>query len=335
MGKIKVLNAGLLSSFQDLGRIGYQQFGVPISGAMDPYSHQIANWLVGNNASQPTLEVTFLGPTLQFESNECIAITGGNLTPKLNGVPIPMWENIKVTAGDCLSFGQRVSGVRSYISFSGQLQLKKIMGSYSYYKNANIGKSLNTTKNFVVHSTTSKKKRSLPGKYRPTFIENLTCKVILGPQDEWLKKESINLFFKSTYTLTNDSNRMGYRLNGAKLFHKKTADIISEGLSPGAIQVPGNGEPIIMMADAQTTGGYCKLGYIVTPDLPLLSQLAPNDKVRFEKISISEARDYYKNYITQLKNIRQILLEKEKLSIDQYKIKINGNTFDVSIEEID
>lgn len=332
MGTVKILNKGLLTSIQDLGRQGYQRYGVPISGVMDEYSHKIANMLVGNTLAEATVEVTMLGPKIKFLDQQKIAITGANLQPKINNQTVDMWQTITVKPEDILSFGGLKTGLRAYIAFAGGFEIEKPMGSKSYYSRADLGTKIENKQTLKVKGSTKNIKRILDQKYIPQMKNTIECRVVLGPQDDYFSKEAVEHFFESDYKVTNDSDRMGYRLEGNKIEHKETPDIISDGLGKGAIQIPGNGQPIIMMSDAQTTGGYTKIGYVIKNDLNKLSQLKPGDQIKFRKISIEKAQEEYINYKNQLDEIHNQLTKDQ--DITDYKISINGNQYDVSVEVI-
>jgi|SRR6056297_637393 len=307
MGKIKIINKGLLTLVEDLGRYGYQKFGVPVSGVMDEYSHKIANILVDNDISEATIEVNMLGPKIQFLSNEIISITGGNLQPLINNEHIEMWKSKKVSDGDILSFKGMKNGMRSYIAFSGGLNVKKVMQSKSFYSRAGIGTEIVNGKIIEINGS---KKNYLNNKIDESYISEITdrtnLRVVLGPQNDYFTGKGIENFFNNSYEITNNSDRMGYRLKGEKIEHKKRADIISDGLGKGAVQIPGTGQPIIMMSDSQTTGGYTKIGYVIKKDLDKLAQMKPGGKVRFNQIPISEAQKIYVEYLKEIEKLEKI-----------------------------
>lgn len=330
MAKIKILNKGLLTSIQDLGRKGYQEYGVPISGVMDEYSHKIANILVNNKLNEATIEVTMIGPKIKFLDNQMIAITGGGLLPQINGKKVKMWKNLLVKEGDILSFSGLNKGLRSYISFAGGIDIPLVMGSKSFYKRAMIGTEIKNNHIINLKQSNFRQQRKLIKKYIPKYKKDITCRVILGPQDNLFSKKGINDLFSSKYKISNDFHRMGIRLDGKNIEHKNSADIISDGLGKGAIQVPGNGRPIIMMSDSQTTGGYTKIGYVIKKDLNKLAQLKPGDFVRFKQINIKKAQKIYikeKNKIDKIKKIVSIKGQK-------YNIYINGKKHSVTVQEI-
>lgn len=294
----QVIKPGLLTTFQDLGRTGYQEYGLVVAGAMDDFSLQISNLLVGNSRDEAGLEVTMMGPTLKVLEDAVIAITGGNLSPRLNGKPAPMWKSFAVKEGQLIEFGQPMEGIRSYISVAGGFDLPAVMGSNSTFLKAKIG-GLNGRAlekedvlygNEDVHVVTG---RSLHYDEIPKYQKEVTARVVLGPHQDAFTDEAIKTFLSSNYEITPQSDRMGFRLKGPELTHKATADIISEAIPLGGIQVPANGQPIILMADRQTTGGYTRIATVISADISLLAQAAPGAVVRFEEVSVEEAQEVY------------------------------------------
>lgn len=328
MKSIKVIKTGK-SSIQDFGRQDYLHYGVPVSGAMDKEAMVAANILVDNPIDYPVIESTFAGGKFQFNDPMEIAITGGNLTPRINGKVIKMWETIEVFSGDILDFGMLKAGLRAYISFNGLLDIEKILGSYSYYERSKIGISLDDNMILKVKNHTSFKLRRYKKEYIPKYDDALTCRVIFGEQYKEFSSESINQFLSRAYVIESDSDRMGYRFKGPVIKHKSSADIRSEGLGPGAIQIPGNGQPIIMMADGQSTGGYTKLGYVIQEDLWKLSQKKPGERVRFQKTDIKMACEYYKNRLAQFNESKGLY---EKLKYKKMKVIVNGISYNVDVE---
>ena len=294
---IHVLQPGLLTTVQDLGRTGQQQFGIPVAGAMDPRSAALANILVGNPQSAAVLECTLMGPRLQFDSPVFFAITGGDLSPALDGVPIPMYRTMQALPGQVLSFGTLRTGCRSYLACYGGIDVPLVMGSRSTYLKAAIGgfqgRPLKAGDRLPV-GRTSKSLPNLNNRHlSPEFIPRpiYTLRVVMGPQDDAFTAAGISTFLTQTYSLTNECDRMGYRLDGPPIQHRTSANIISDGMVFGAIQVPDSGNPIIMLADRQTIGGYTKIAAVISADFRLLGQLKTGDRVRFESVSIQEAQE--------------------------------------------
>jgi antagonist of KipI len=288
-----VLKPGLQTSVQDLGRMGYQQYGMSPAGAMDSYSMQMANLLTGNPLGEAVLETVMLGPSLKVLSDVSVAICGGNLEPNVNGQEVPMWKSFVLKKGEILSFGRVKSGGRAYISFAGGIDVPLVLGSKSTFLNGGIGGYNGRTLeagDIVQGHPAVRKNRFLHRTFIPEYRKQINIRVILGPHYEKFPQSVIDLFLASEYKVSSKSNRMGYRLDGPKLVHKEGADIISDAVPLGGIQVPASGEPIILMAERQTTGGYPRIGTVVSVDLPALAQALPGTVIRFKEISIEEAQ---------------------------------------------
>ncbi len=346
MCNLRVHNPGLLTTIQDAGRMGYGQYGIPAGGAMDILSLQLANILAGNVRYEAAMEITFMGPKIEFDSNLIISITGGDISPRINNKKIEMYNTIYVNKGDSLSFGHLKNGCRSYLAVSGGFNVESIMESKSTYLRGKIGgykgRKLKMGDIIPIDIDKSQKYlgiRKIPEDLMPVFNSQYTARVIIGPEDERFTQEGIDTFLSSEYILTNQCDRMGYRLSGAKIEHKAGADIISGGITFGAIQIPGHGEPIIMMADRQTTGGYTKIANVISVDLPYLAQLKTGDRIKFEKISIDDAQQLLKEREIGLTRVIEEF-ENENLrepikNIRNFCIKINGTKFSVGVQEFE
>lgn len=305
-------SGGMLTTVQDSGRTGYQQFGVPVSGVMDPRSFAFANILVGNDIDEAVLEITMLGPMIQFDEANIIAITGGNLSPVLNGVPMPMYTAVKVNAGDMLSFGVQASGCRAYLAVAGGMDIAPVMGSRSTYLKAKIGgiEGRKLDKGDAIAFRAPKTDLpNLANGGRSIELEDFSAKektlrVIMGPQDDAFTDEGIATFLGNSYSVTNQFDRMGCRLDGEVVKHIKDGNIISDGISMGAVQIPSEGKPIIMLADRQTTGGYTKIANVITADFPLIAQCKFGDMIRFKKITVAEAQAIYMDWYRRYESIR-------------------------------
>ena len=305
MSSIDVINGGILTTIQDAGRYGYQELGIPTSGVMDDYNYRLANILVGNKLDEAVLEMTYFGPTLKCDEGLTLAITGSGMNPKINGEPAPMFETIKVKAGDTLQFGKANEGVRGYIAFGGSIDVPVVNGSKSTHMKTKMGgidgRALKPKDTLNIKESKDKTMRRIPEKYPPKFNHCNVLRVVLGPQDDYFTEKGIHDLFRSGgYQVTKDFDRMGIRLKGTAIEHKETADIISDGTNFGSIQVPANGQPIILVADRQTTGGYTKIGNVITPDLHKLANMSFLDKILFQKVTIEEAQkatvDYKKKF---------------------------------------
>lgn len=294
---ITVLNPGLMTSIQDMGRFGYQQFGVSVSGVMDPRAAAIANVLVGNPTDEAVLECTMLGPHLRFDCSNCIAITGGDLGAELDGQAIPTYQAIHVAEGQVLRFTGPKSGCRAFLAFSGGLDIPIVMGSRSTDIRAKIGgiqgRKLNEGDTIGFRAPVTTLRNWGLRAIAPEFIprDEYDVRVILGPQDDAFTPDGLDTFLNEIYTVTAEFDRMGCRLDGPVIQHDTSADIISDGISFGAIQIPASGKPIIMLSDCQTTGGYTKIGTVISADFRILAQLKAGDKLRFRAVPIEVAQE--------------------------------------------
>jgi biotin-dependent carboxylase-like uncharacterized protein len=314
MKVFNVLKPGLFTTVQDLGRYGYLKYGIPISGAMDTFSLVSANLLVKNDSNDACLETTLFGPELQALTRTQIAITGGDISLKINGQNVPTWQTLEVQEGDVISFGKVKGGCRAYLSMRGGINTPQVLGSRATCVRGRFGgmngKQLKTgdiIEGFDTHSL--KVRYSMPEDLLLQFTGQFKVHVILGPQADIFTESGINTFLSSPYKVTSEADRMGYRLEGPIIEHKAKADIISDALLPGAIQIPRNGNPIIIMRDAQTTGGYQKIAVVIIPDVSLLGQAKPNDMIGFSKITMSQAREKLFEYYKLLNNLSRMLLK--------------------------
>lgn len=303
------IKPGLLTTIQDLGRQSYQSFGISASGAMDCLSLKLANIIVGNPLNYAALEITLVGPELSFKGEGIIAITGADLSPTLNGKHLQMWRAVHIQDGDLLKFGVPKSGCRSYLAVLGGLNVPEILGSKSTFIRGAYGgmegRALQKNDEIPIGPIDSNwikevKNRGIPDFYILNIFNNESIRFVWGPHDKEFREESKTQFVSSSYQVTNQSDRMGYRLEGETLLHKKSADILSEFVAPGTIQVPANGKPIILMADCQMSGGYMKIGMVIGADLPLVAQKKPGNFIKFQPVSIQEAQEEWKKQMKWL-----------------------------------
>lgn len=296
---IRILNGGFLTTVQDMGRYGSQETGMAVSGVMDTRAAALADILVGNDENEAVLEVTMMGPIMEFTEDELIAVTGGDLGAKVDGNPLPRYEAVLIKAGQTVSFGGMYGGSRAYVAFAGGLDVPVVMGSRSTNLKAKIGgiegRKLGAGDEIGFRSP----KTWLPNMAaRKLLLPELssrehTLRVVMGPQDDCFTEEGISTFLGSAYTISNEYDRMGCRMEGPVIAHKNGGDIITDGISFGAVQVPSHGNPIVMMADHQTTGGYTKIANVISVDLPVLAQCMPGMKIYFEKVTVDEAQALY------------------------------------------
>lgn len=297
----KIEKAGLLTTVQDLGRHAFQAFGVSACGAMDTLALRLANILVGNNEGEAVLEATITGPSIAFIREGVIAVTGGNFAVYLNGKPVPMWKSLLVNEGDVLSFGRSSDGCRAYIAFAGGIDVPYVMGSRSTFIRGNYGgfegRALKNGDLVRIGRSRFNYKhisgRKIKSSDIPNYQTQRTIRIVLGPHDSKFTKEAIQTLVSSSYMVSNNSDRMGYRLEGKPLQHVNKADIISEFITPGVIQVPANGQPIVHMSDAGTSGGYTVVGVVISVDLPYMAQKKPGDLIEFEIICVEEAQQLF------------------------------------------
>lgn len=290
-----VVHPGILSSIQDNGRIGYRAFGMPVSSVMDRYASTMANILTGNGRGAAVVEMTLRGGRFSFPHEAYVAICGADMQARLNGKKIRNWSGFYVPAGSELAFGFALTGCRAYLAISGGILVPQVMGSRSTYLRAGIGgykgRALQAGDVLEIARVEDLPFRSneLAHSAVPTYGNNLSLRVILGPQDDLFTEGAVATFLNSDYTVSPRNDRMGYLLEGESITHKGGPDIVSDALCPGAIQVPGSGMPIVMMADCQTTGGYAKIATVIGPDLAMLAQAKAGDRVRFVACSDAEA----------------------------------------------
>lgn len=307
---------GMLTTVQDEGRFGYQQYGVSPAGPMDVRSFMLGNLLVGNQLSESALEITAVGPEICFGEANIIAITGADLSPCINGSKIPSYQAILVQKDDILSFGGMRSGVRAYIAFAGGLDVPVVMGSKATLIRNNLGGAWGRAikdgdflpfcapKTFLPNMS---RRRMPPERFSPNEI---VLRVIPGPQEDSFTLQGIRCFFWYGAKISPEFDRMGCRLECSPIEHSGNGSIITDGIAFGSIQVPPDGQPIIMLADRQSTGGYPKIGTVASVDLPLLAQAMPGYQLRFVQVSIETAQMLYRRQLSYLKD-KQKCLEEE------------------------
>src|SRR6185436_7842389 len=285
--RVRVNRAGLLTTVQDLGRWRYQAMGVPVAGPMDIYSHRLANAMVGNSEGAATLEVTLAGPELEFDDERDVAVTGA----EFEGVPR---EVFRVDAGQRVVFGQRIRGARAYVAVSGGIETPKVLGSRATHLPSAMGgvegRALKAGDELPLGSAQRPPKGGHHESRYQAFVASgvsrtltltSTLRVLPGPQHDRFTTSALDALQSAPYRIGTDSNRMGYRLTGPRLEHSRGADIISDATPLGSLQVPASGQPILLMADRQTTGGYAKIATVISADISLAGQLLPGDEIRF------------------------------------------------------
>jgi antagonist of KipI len=310
MKAFEVIHPGMLTTIQDLGRPGFMKYGTPSSGVADRFSARVANWLVGNPAHAALLEVTLFRLELLALNNLIVAITGGNLSPVVNGNPLPMWEAVAIKKGERILFRSRKQGLRACLAVRGGFFGPVFLGSRSVFVRGLMG---NPQQAGDILEVEEPKEESIPlKKLSPEIIPSPSLqdplRVILGPQEDRFTRGGVETFLSSDYKVTHQSDRMGYRLAGPKVEHLKGADIISEPIARGAIQVPGDGLPIILLWDAQVSGGYTKIANIISADLDRLAQVMPGEALRFKAVPLEEAHQRLREQRDRLERIRQAIM---------------------------
>lgn len=283
----RVLIPGALSTVQDLGRFGYQRFGIGTSGVMDEEAARAANYLVGNESGAAVLEMTIAGAKLEFLADCQIALTGADMGAALNGETIPRGQTVDINAGDVLQLGFIKNGCRAYLAFGGGIAVPEVMGSRSTNLKCALGgfagRALQAGDELPVYDAPKVEQRFYE---QPVYASEIAVRFVPGPQADMFSASGMAAFTGEVYTVSPQSDRMGCRLDGAALEAPNGTDIVSDGIAFGSIQVTNSGLPIILLADRQTTGGYAKIGTVITDDLPKLAQATPGTKVRFIAVTV-------------------------------------------------
>ena len=285
---IRIIRPGMLTTVQDEGRRGFQCVGVSVAGPMDWVSHRLANLLVGNRRSAATLEVTLIGPEIRFEDESVFTVTGAEFQLVLDGLEVPTHVATRARRGATLRFGDRRRGARAYVAVAGGFDVPPVLGSRSTHLVSRVGgvggRAL--VAGDRIPAGTTDRVANVAGRSRPPVVglpgRGARLRVMLGPEDDWFSEAALATLQRARYEITPQSNRMGYRLTGPRLSHRESADMLSDGTPIGSVQVPASGEPILLMADCQTTGGYPKIATVITADIPVAGQLAPADWIEFE-----------------------------------------------------
>jgi len=360
---IKVINSGLMTTIQDEGRTGYQASGMQVSGDMDRYSASIANALVGNDTDAALLECTYLGPELEADEDVLVAVTGGEPKVLVDNQPAHAYESLILHKGQHLKVTSMQEGTRAYIAVDGGIDVPLVLGSHSTNLKLGIGgadgcklsngevlntgkpselaKAILARKSHIRHTDHEfMQHRHLWPEIQHGGIQEI--RIVLGPQDDYFTPEAVKALDGADYVISNDSDRMGYRLEGQVIQRANQKDMITDGIVFGSIQVPPNGLPIIMMADHQTTGGYPKIATVISADLPLLAQCSPGTKISFKVISVEEAQDIYIQFRKMWQEqINLMDTEYEPASwpdrrpgVCNYNLTIDGQLFQVSVEKL-
>ena len=296
---IRIVEPGALTTVQDLGRPGHLRYGIPPSGPIDRVAFVVANRLVGNADGAAGLECTVLGPRFEAEAACAIAVTGAELPLTINGAEAPAWTTLRLEPGDVVKLGAARAGVRAYVAFSGGLDVAPVLGSRSTYVRGRLGgldgRALRREDRLSVFAAPLPSRR----RARPEVMTDLRpepeIRVVLGPQADRFTDEGIETLLGSDYDMLPQSDRMGARLSGPRIAHVRGHDIISDGIALGSIQVPGDGQPIALLVDRQSTGGYTKVATVCSFDIGRLGQVKPGHRLRFRAIELAEAHRIWKS----------------------------------------
>jgi biotin-dependent carboxylase-like uncharacterized protein len=318
---IRVREPGLLSTVQDTGRFGEYALGMPPSGAMDVFSYQVGNYLVGNAEGAAGLEITYFGPELEFTQAALIALTGAEMPPRINGEEAPRWEALAVAEGDVLTFDYLRNGARSYLAVAGGIEVPLFMHSRSTYTLIGLGghegRALQEGDELETGESQDGGERvgkRVDEEHIPTYSSETELRVIIGLASYRITEESMEEFLSTTWSVTPDADRVGYRYRGGefKFVEREQpagagsdpANVVDFGYPIGSIQVPGGVEPIVLMNDAVTGGGYATIGTVISADRDRLAQTKTNDKTRFRSVELEEALEARRERRQQMEEIK-------------------------------
>jgi biotin-dependent carboxylase-like uncharacterized protein len=293
---LQVLKPGLHTTVQDLGRVGYQALGVPVSGALDPVALRIANALVGNRENAAALEFLVSGATFQVTADRArvaVAGIGASLTTGQPARVVPAWQSVTLMRGDVVEIGLGSGSVCAYLAVEGAIAVPLVLGSASTYVRAGFGGLEGRVLRggdlvpLAIARASSREEQHLPAP--PPAAIGQPIRIVLGPQQDYFTDAAVATLLDAGFRISKNADRMGMRLDGPPLAHRRGWDIVSDAIATGAIQVPGSGQPIVLLADHQTTGGYPKIATVISADLPILGRRRPGDAIRFAAVSVAEA----------------------------------------------
>lgn len=341
MEAFEVVKPGLLTTIQDLGRIGYQKYGVPNSGAMDRTALRAANVLLDNEEGCAGIEATAEGPTLRALIDLVVAIVGADMQARVDGQPIECGTVVGIRSGQILELQRARKGLRAYLAVVGGVDVPVVLGSRSTCLPAVFGgvqgRALREGDRLSIglagRSPMALCGRRLPLGWIEPIGEVMTVRVVLGPQEDRFTPEGIRAFFSESYCVTPQMDRMGVRLQGPAITHRSGADIISDSTPLGAVQVPSDGRPMIVLADRQTTGGYAKIAVVVQEDVCRLSQIVPGQAVRFRRVSVSEAHAALRTYERKFDALRRAW-QSVPGERSAYRLRLGAGSYRVGVEEV-
>lgn len=296
-GTLSVIAPGIHTTVQDLGRVGYQALGVPVAGALDFVALRLVNTLVGNKPAMAALEFLYQGPTLEVATDSVRVAAAGSEIEVLDEPArrIPPWQSVRLLQGTRFRLGATRGSACGYLAIDGGLALASVLGSQSTHTRSRIGgfegRALEAHDALPLFQPAAEPRGEIRLSAPPDSMPTDRIRVVLGPQEEHFTEASVSTFLAESFIVSKDADRMGLRLEGPALSHTQGYNIVSDGIATGAIQVPGSGHPIIMLADHQTTGGYPKIATIISADLPAAGRLRPGDVIRFRAVSTAEAEE--------------------------------------------
>ena len=306
---IRVVKPGLLTTVQDLGRIGFQQYGIVVGGALDTFAARVVNLIVGNEENAALLEMAQTGPDLIFTRESLIAWNGGDFLATINGEPLPRDRAVRVAAGETVSFGVAGNGLRGWLAVAGGIDVPMVLGSRTTYRRAALGGhqgrplvagdelkvfGASETAGKILGTLLASQKRSTPWTVRPETMGKLAqagvVRAMVGPEWDWFTDDAQRDFFSAEWTATREADRMGVRLQGPALTMVKPREMISSAVNTGVVQVPPSGNPIVLLPSRQSVGGYPRLAVVAGVDIGRFAQLRPGESIRFQKISLATAQ---------------------------------------------
>lgn len=307
---IAVLKPGLLTTVQDLGRPGYQQYGIVVGGALDAFSTRVANLILGNEENAAVLEMAQTGPELRFEQETLVAWCGADFEASVGNEPLPRDRAVRIAAGEIVRFGFARSGLRAWLAVAGGITVPPVLGSRSTYRRAGIGGHEGRPllagdtlpiglpgerSQRMLASLLTAERRAAHWSVRPHLLGGTvtpgTIRAMVGPEWSWFTPEAQRLFFSADWKATNEADRMGVRLQGPVLELMKPREMISSSVNTGVVQVPSAGQPIVLLPSRQSIGGYPRLAAVASVDIGRFTQFRPGDVVRFQKINLAEAHE--------------------------------------------
>lgn len=331
---IEIILPGLLTTVQDEGRIGYRRYGVPVGGVMDTFASRVANMLVGNSRDKALLEITLGGPELRLLKNQLISLCGADLSATVDQQPVPLWRPVLLKAGSVLKFGACRHGLRAYLALAGGIHVSEVMGSRSTDLKTGLGgfhgralRAADVLETGVIPDEVQQwvscmamqlgknKPMVAPAwllseRERPDYYSKPVIRVMQGQDRSYFSAESLKQFYAEDYVVSPQSDRMGYRLQGSRLELDRPLQRLSEAVTYGTVQVPADGQPIVLMADHQTIGGYPVIAQAAAVDLPILAQARPESRISFAPITDEEARSLYMNRERDLQLLDRLIRRK-------------------------